>query len=118
MKILVVVDMQNDFIDGALGTPNAQAIVDNVVKKVNEFDGDAIYITKDTHQPNYMETQEGKALPIVPRVLLAGVFMMPLLQQSAMRPSTLTKVCRYSRRTHSVLLIWVRILICFLSVRA
>ncbi len=65
MKILVVVDMQNDFIDGALGTPNAQAIVDNVVKKVNEFDGDAIYITKDTHQPNYMETQEGKALPIV-----------------------------------------------------
>ena len=64
MKILVVVDMQNDFIDGALGTPNAQAIVDNVVKKVNEFDGDAIYITKDTHQPNYMETQEGRMLPV------------------------------------------------------
>lgn len=57
MKALVVVDMQNDFIDGALGTPAAQAIVDNVVKKVNEFDGDAIYITKDTHKRNYLETQ-------------------------------------------------------------
>ena len=50
MKVLVIVDMQNDFINGALGTPEAQAIVDNVVKKVNCFDGDAIYITKDTHQ--------------------------------------------------------------------
>jgi len=64
MKILVVVDMQNDFIDGALGTPEAQAIVNNVVKKVKEFDGDAIYVTRDTHQPNYLETREGKALPV------------------------------------------------------
>lgn len=64
MKVLVIVDMQNDFIDGALGTPAAQAIVDNVVNKVKQFDGDAIYITKDTHQRNYLETQEGKLLPV------------------------------------------------------
>lgn len=64
MKVLVIVDMQNDFIDGALGTPEAQAIVDNVVKKINRFDGDAIYLTKDTHQRNYLDTQEGKRLPV------------------------------------------------------
>lgn len=64
MKVLVVVDMQNDFIDGALGTPAAQAILDNVIKKIDQFDGDAIYITKDTHQHNYLETQEGKLLPV------------------------------------------------------
>lgn len=64
MKVLVVVDMQNDFIDGALGTPAAQIVVDNVVKKISEFDGDAIYLTKDTHKRNYLETQEGKLLPV------------------------------------------------------
>ena len=64
MKVLVVVDMQNDFIDGALGTPEAQAIVNNVVKKISKFDGDVIYATKDTHKSNYLETQEGKLLPV------------------------------------------------------
>ena len=58
-KILVVVDMQNDFIDGALGTKEAQAIIDNAVKKIEEFDG-AIYVTYDTHFEDYMETEEGK----------------------------------------------------------
>lgn len=62
-KILVVVDMQNDFIDGALGTKEAQAIVDNVVKKIEDFDG-AIYVTYDTHFEDYMETNEGKNLPV------------------------------------------------------
>lgn len=62
-KILVVVDMQNDFIDGALGTKEAQAIVDNVVKKIENFDG-AIYVTYDTHFEDYMETNEGKNLPV------------------------------------------------------
>lgn len=62
-KILVVVDMQNDFIDGALGTKEAQAIVDNVVKKIESFDG-AIYVTYDTHFEDYMETNEGKNLPV------------------------------------------------------
>ena len=63
-KILVVVDMQNDFIDGALGTKEAQAIVDNVVKKIEAFDGE-IYVTYDTHVEDYMETNEGKHLPVV-----------------------------------------------------
>lgn len=62
-KILVVVDMQNDFIDAALGTKEAVAIVDNVVKKINEFEGD-IFVTMDTHFGNYMETSEGKNLPV------------------------------------------------------
>ena len=62
-KILIVVDMQNDFIDGALGTKEAEAIVDNVVNKINGFDGE-IYVTMDTHFDNYMETSEGKNLPV------------------------------------------------------
>ena len=62
-KYLIVVDMQNDFIDGALGTPEAQAIVENVVRKVQEFPGHVIF-TLDTHQPDYLQTQEGKNLPV------------------------------------------------------
>ncbi len=62
-KVLVVVDMQNDFVDGALGTPEAVAIVPNVVKKIKEFDG-VIYATLDTHFENYLESAEGKKLPI------------------------------------------------------
>lgn len=64
MNILVVVDMQNDFIDGALGTKEAVAIVDNVVNKIENFDG-MVLATRDTHKENYMETQEGKNLPVV-----------------------------------------------------
>ena len=62
-KILVVVDMQKDFVDGALGTKEAVAIVDNVVKKIKDFDGDII-VTYDTHRDNYMQTQEGANLPV------------------------------------------------------
>ncbi|MBQ2933811.1 MAG: cysteine hydrolase [Clostridia bacterium] len=62
-KILVVVDMQKDFVDGALGTKEAVAIVDNVVKKIKDFDGDII-VTYDTHSDNYMQTQEGANLPV------------------------------------------------------
>lgn len=62
-KILIVVDMQNDFIDGALGTPEAVAIVPKVEEKIKGFDGKVIF-TRDTHEENYMETQEGKKLPI------------------------------------------------------
>lgn len=63
MKYLVVVDMQKDFIDGSLGTVEAQGIVDNVVQKINGFDGD-IAVTHDTHHDDYMETQEGRLLPV------------------------------------------------------
>lgn len=62
-KILVVVDMQKDFVDGALGSKEAVVIVDNVVNKINEFDGEII-VTYDTHQDNYMDTREGKHLPV------------------------------------------------------
>jgi len=62
-KFLVVVDMQNDFIDGALGTKEAELIIDNVVKKIAEFEGE-IFVTLDTHQDNYMQTLEGKNLPV------------------------------------------------------
>lgn len=62
-KILVVVDMQNDFIDGALGTAEAVAIVPAVKKKIEEFDGKVLF-TRDTHYDNYMDTQEGKNLPV------------------------------------------------------
>lgn len=63
MNILVVVDMQNDFIDGALGTPEAQAIVPHVVEKIESFDGRVI-ATRDTHRENYLETAEGRQLPV------------------------------------------------------
>ncbi len=62
-KLLIVVDMQKDFVDGALGSKEAVAIVDNVVKKIESFDGDII-VTYDTHPENYMETLEGKNLPV------------------------------------------------------
>ncbi|MBE5902151.1 MAG: cysteine hydrolase [Lachnospiraceae bacterium] len=66
MKTLIVVDMQKDFIDGALGTKEAVAIVPNVVKKIQKYRdrGDQIIFTRDTHQKNYLETQEGKKLPV------------------------------------------------------
>lgn len=63
-KLLIVVDMQNDFIDGALGTPEAVAIVPNVVKKIENWDGDVV-CTMDTHYENYKETNEGKHLPVL-----------------------------------------------------
>lgn len=62
-KYLIVVDMQEDFVYGCLGSEEARGIVPGVVKKVREFDGTVIF-TKDTHRENYMETQEGKNLPV------------------------------------------------------
>lgn len=62
-KYLIVVDMQKDFVDGALGSPEARAIVPGVVRKIQDFDGE-IVATFDTHQENYMDTSEGKKLPV------------------------------------------------------
>ena len=64
MNILVVIDMQNDFIDGALGTPEAVAIVPKVMVKMMNFDG-LVLATRDTHGEDYLERQEGKKLPVV-----------------------------------------------------
>lgn len=63
-KIIVVVDMQNDFIDGVLGTKEAQEMLPRLVEKLSHADGDVIF-TQDTHGDNYLETQEGKKLPVV-----------------------------------------------------
>lgn len=65
-KALVVIDMQKDFIDGALGSPQAQAIVPKVVDKVKTYasKGEKIILTMDTHKEDYMETQEGEFLPV------------------------------------------------------
>lgn len=61
--ILLVVDMQNDFIDGALGTKEAVAIVPNVIEKIKAFHG-PVFFTRDTHSEDYMNTQEGQNLPV------------------------------------------------------
>lgn len=63
MKLLIVIDMQNDFIDGALGTAEAVAIVPKVVEKIKGFDG-TVLATQDTHYENYLTTQEGRNLPV------------------------------------------------------
>ncbi len=64
MKLLVVVDMQNDFIDGSLGTKEAQSIVAKVKERIKGFKGRVLF-TRDTHGGDYLETQEGKNLPVV-----------------------------------------------------
>lgn len=65
-NILIVVDMQNDFIDGALGTSEAKMIVPNVVNKIHSYikDDDIILVTRDTHYEDYLFTEEGKNLPV------------------------------------------------------
>lgn len=65
-KVLVVIDMQNDFVYGSLGTPEAQAIVPNVMNKIADYkrSGLPIFYTRDTHHEDYLDTQEGKKLPI------------------------------------------------------
>lgn len=64
-KILIVVDMQKDFIDGALGTKEARGIVENVVRKIGQYDRKDVYATRDTHQEDYLDTSEGKHLPVM-----------------------------------------------------
>ena len=63
MNVLIVVDMQNDFIDGALGTKEAKEIVPKAAEKIKSFDGRVI-ATRDTHEENYLDTQEGRKLPV------------------------------------------------------
>ncbi len=66
-NFLIIVDMQKDFVDGALGTPEAVAVVDTVVRKIGQAarDSDAeLIVTMDTHTPDYMNTSEGKHLPV------------------------------------------------------
>ena len=62
-KILIVVDMQNDFVSGSLGTAEARDIITKVRAKLDSFDGDVIF-TRDTHNEDYLKTNEGKHLPV------------------------------------------------------
>ena len=64
MRYLVVVDMQKDFIDGSLGTEEAQGIVEEVKEKILSYPKEMVYATLDTHGENYLSTQEGKMLPV------------------------------------------------------
>ena len=63
-NILVIVDAQNDFISGSLGSDAAKNRIDNICKKIEKFSDGLIITTQDTHDPNYLETKEGKALPV------------------------------------------------------
>jgi len=63
-KLLLVIDMQNDFIDGALGTPEAASIVDRVVEEIGKYPPANIIATRDTHTESYLETLEGRNLPV------------------------------------------------------
>lgn len=67
MKILIVVDMQNDFVSAALGTPEAQAIVPNVVEKIkaHRAEKNVVIFTQDTHTIDYMDSLEGQKLPVL-----------------------------------------------------
>lgn len=67
VKTLIVIDMQKDFIDGSLGTPEAVRIVPNVKAKIAAYraNGDEVIFTRDTHGPDYMESSEGKHLPVI-----------------------------------------------------
>ena len=79
-KILIVIDMQKDFIDGALGTKEAEAIVPAVVDKIHSYPQEDVYATRDTHGENYMDTQEGNIFrcPIVSGIRKAGSFSRKL----------------------------------------
>lgn len=64
-NILLVIDMQNDFISGSLGTAEAQSIVERVAAEIGKYPAGDVFATRDTHGPDYLSTQEGKNLPVV-----------------------------------------------------
>lgn len=63
-RALIIVDMQNDFITGPLGNPDCQSVVPNIVQIIRQESYDKIIFTRDTHDKNYLQTQEGKNLPV------------------------------------------------------
>lgn len=92
-KILVVVDMQKDFVDGALGTEEAVHIVDNVADKIREFEGEII-VTYDTHRNNYMQTREGKYLPVPHCIENTDGWQLNDKIQKALDSKKYTKICK------------------------
>ena len=96
-KLLVVVDMQKDFIDGALGTSEAQKIVPNVADEIKNFDGDVVF-TFDTHSSIYLDTQEGKKLPVPHCIKGTEGWML----DKAIEPLSIGKKCFYKPTFGSV----------------
>lgn len=92
-KVLIVVDMQKDFVDGALGTKEAVAIVDNVAAKIKDFEGDII-ATYDTHDENYMNTQEGKMLPVPHCIKATEGWQLDKKVQTALEEKEYKTVCK------------------------
>lgn len=85
-KVLVVVDMQNDFVDMALGSEEAKHIVPEVVKLITEGDYDVVYATMDTHHKNYLETLEGQKLPVIHCIEgEQGWFLTPEVQNALIK---------------------------------
>lgn len=84
MKFLIVVDLQNDFFTGSLGTKEAEAILPKVLKKIRTYRPEQIFVTQDTHPNNYLETKEGRHLPAAhmqPKILVRDLehFQIPPL---------------------------------------
>lgn len=106
-KILIVVDMQNDFVDGVLGTKEAAAIVPIVVGRVADAvrDGEKLYFTRDTHHPNYLDTGEGKKLP-VPHCIqgTSGWELIPKLKHYALGTNIIDKPTFGSMKLAEILL--------------
>ncbi len=63
-RVLIVIDMQNDFIDGSLGTKEAESIVEGVIEKILKYPKEDVFATMDTHKESYLNSQEGKNLPV------------------------------------------------------
>lgn len=63
-KALVIIDMQNDFVTGPLGNPECQAVVPEIIQILKNYSYDKLIFTRDTHSEDYLETQEGKNLPV------------------------------------------------------
>lgn len=126
MKVLIVVDMQHDFVDGVLGTPEARLIVGNVRRKVDAFllEGDCVIYTQDTHGVDYLDTQEGKNLPIehclrgsvgwniLPEIYRAGC---PVIEKQGFGSLELAEVVASMKEVESVELIGVCTDICVIS---
>ena len=98
-KVLIVVDMQEDFVSGSLGTKEAQAIVPRVAEKAAHFDGTVIF-TLDTHGADYLKTQEGRILP-VPRKKWKRKLLAPLLLLESLKkcgiPSRASNLWAFAR---------------------
>ncbi len=93
MKLLVVIDMQNDFITGSLGTKEAQEILPRVVQKVKDFDG-CVFYTQDSHHSDYLKTQEGKLLTTLHCIYGTNGWEIPNKLEVAIRPKANHKIIK------------------------